>query len=793
VAESLSAPDPFYHVGFFASLFGVEVACLAVAILLLIAIVASPWLLGPYRFFRQFVARPAAQLLYRLRVLDSENIPPSGPALVCSNHVSRVDWMILMAAFARPLRFVVTMPWTRRFLLRRFLRWGRVLALDAASEPSFRSLAFEAAGEALRAGDVVAIFPESRMTLNGYLLTFDHSFEQIAERGNAPVVPVYVDGLWGTASSHSGGQARWKWPRWMRHPVRVAIGNAMPPATTAFQLRQAMQKLSADCAREHLKELLPVHRMFVRQAARHPFRSCFLDGMTGTELTYGRALAGAMILADRLRPLLGDAAMVGLWLPSAVGGALANIAVSFLGKTSVNLNYTASMESVRSAVAQCGIRHVLTSVQFLRNKPLDLGPDVQLTYLEDFRKHVTKVERIRAFLKVLLLPGFVLERWVLKLTGRGHRLDDLATIIFSSGSTGEPKGVMLSHGNIASNAKSMVQVVQLTQRDRLLAVLPFFHSFGYTVTLWVPLQVGASIVYHPDPRQAKKIGELSRVHRCTFFLSTPTFLRFYLRQCDKDDFRTLRLLFLGAEKVPRALAEEFERKFGILPLEGYGCTELSPVAVANVPDRESAGFTQIGHKPGSIGLPLPGVAAQVVDPDTGQPLGPEEEGMLLIYGPNVMKGYLNRPDLTAQVIRHGWYVTGDMAKIDQDGFITITGRLARFAKIGGEMVPLEKLEEEIHAALQTSERVCVLTCVPDEARGERLVVLHLPIDGRDPHFITDQLGERGVPNLWIPAERDFFLVPELPVLGSGKVDLQRLKQMALERYSRRQQGEPPAA
>jgi acyl-[acyl-carrier-protein]-phospholipid O-acyltransferase / long-chain-fatty-acid--[acyl-carrier-protein] ligase len=286
---------------------------------------------------------------------------------------------------------------------------------------------------------------------------------------------------------------------------------------------------------------------------------------------------------------------------------------------------------------------------------------------------------------------------------------------------------------------------------------------------------------------------LCREHQCTIFLSTPTFLRFYLRQCDPGDFKSVRLLYCGAEKLPIRLARDFQKKFGILPLEAYGCTELSPAAAANIRDREVEGFKQIGYKPGSIGMPLPGVAARVVDPDTGEPLEADEEGMLQIYGPNVMKGYLGRPDLTAKAIRDGWYVTGDVAKIDEDGFITITGRLSRFAKTGGEMVPLERLEDEIHAILQTSERICFVSCVPDEARGERLIVLHLPLDGPDPRTICDQLSKRGLPNLWVPAERDFYLVAELPILGSGKVDSQRLRELAFERTCRRRAGEPPAA
>jgi acyl-[acyl-carrier-protein]-phospholipid O-acyltransferase/long-chain-fatty-acid--[acyl-carrier-protein] ligase len=264
-------------------------------------------------------------------------------------------------------------------------------------------------------------------------------------------------------------------------------------------------------------------------------------------------------------------------------------------------------------------------------------------------------------------------------------------------------------------------------------------------------------------------------------LTTPTFLRFYLRRSEPDDFRTLRILMCGAEKLPQSLAREFQEKFTVLPLEGYGCTELSPAAAANIPDREMGGYRQIGNRPGTIGQPLPGVAARIVNPDTFVPLPPGQEGLLLIYGPNVMKGYLGREDLTRAAIRDGWYVTGDMARIDQDGFITITGRLSRFAKVGGEMVPLEKIEEELHGILGTSERVCAITSVPDEKKGERLVVLHTALNGTDVRELCRQLGARGLPNLWLPGERDFVEIPELPILGSGKLDLKRLKEIALER------------
>jgi acyl-[acyl-carrier-protein]-phospholipid O-acyltransferase/long-chain-fatty-acid--[acyl-carrier-protein] ligase len=453
---------------------------------------------------------------------------------------------------------------------------------------------------------------------------------------------------------------------------------------------------------------------------------------------------------------------------------MANIALALMGKTSVNLNYTAGSASVQSAVRQCGLKHVLTSKLFAEKVPLDAGEEVTALHLEELFANASRWQRMRAYLNVLLLPAFVLDRWVLRLGS--HRPTDIATIIFSSGSTGEPKGVMLSHRNLAANAESIIQAIDPRRKDRILGILPLFHSFGYTVTMWVPLQVGASVVYQGDPRQSREIGELCRTHHCTLFLVTPTFLRLCMRRCDPHDFDSLRFLWCGAEKLPAALAKEFEDKFRLLPMEGYGCTELSPAAVVNVPDRNLDGFRQVGHKAGTIGQPLPGVAARVVDPESFTPLPVGQEGLLLIRGGNVMEGYLGKPEETAQVIRDGWYVTGDMVIMDEDGFITITGRLSRFSKIGGEMVPHQRIEDEIHAVLGTSDRVCIVTAVPDESKGERLVVLHSRIDVK---VVCKGLTERGLPNLWLPRERDFLPLDELPMLGTGKADLKKCKEIAL--------------
>jgi acyl-[acyl-carrier-protein]-phospholipid O-acyltransferase/long-chain-fatty-acid--[acyl-carrier-protein] ligase len=719
--------------------------------------------------------------IYRIRVYGRKNIPATGPALLVCNHISYIDWVFLVAVQRRFIRFVIFSGWSKKWGLRHLLRWARVIPISGdVVGPRAIVQALRTASDALAAGELVCIFAEGALTRSGFMLPFHRGFEQIVKRCPAPIIPVCLDQVWGSIFSYHGGKVIWKRPQELPYPISISFGEPLPPTTTAAEVRHIIQKMSADIALSRSNRRLPVHRQFVRMAARHPFRPCFIDTLRkGFVLNYGKALAGAMCLARRLRPMLADEPMVGVWLPPGVGAAATNIALALLGKTTVNLNYTSSPDSIASAIRQCGLKHVLTSRLFLHRVRLEPGPGVELIHGEDFRKVITLWERLRAYLTVILLPGWMLDHWVLRL-GK-HKPDNLATIIFSSGSTGEPKGVMLTHRNIAANAQSMVQVIDLQASDRLLGVLPFFHSFGYTVTLWAPLQVAASAVYHTDPRQAKDIGELCRKYKCTIYLSTATFLRFCLRRCEDRDFKSLRILVCGAEKLPPSLAQEFEQKFGVLPMEGYGCTELSPAVATNIPDKDISGIRQVCNKVGTIGQPLPGVAARVVHPDTFEQLAPGQEGLLLIYGANVMKGYLGRDDLTRQVIRDGWYVTGDMAKIDPDGFISITGRFARFAKIGGEMVPLEKIEEDLHDVLQTHERVVAVASVPDERKGERLIVLHLPLNGTEPRMLSQRLSEKGLPNLWIPGERDFFLVPEMPVLGSGKLDLKRVKEMALER------------
>jgi acyl-[acyl-carrier-protein]-phospholipid O-acyltransferase/long-chain-fatty-acid--[acyl-carrier-protein] ligase len=746
-----------------------------VVVLALVASLVICWL-WPYRVLR-LVLWLVCHSVYGLRVRGREQVPRRGGALLVCNPIISLDWLLLVAAERRFIRFVLFAGWTRQWGVRHLLHWAGVLTVESAAGGHGLVRTLRQARAALARGELVCIFAESWTLSSGLTLPFHRQFQRLVRGSQAPIIPVSLDQVYGSLFTVERGHLSWRWPLTLPFPAYASFGEPLPADTPAGDVRQALQMLSARSAIARADRRLPAHRRFVRVAARRPFRSCLLDSTRPDQFSYARALAGVLCGVKFFRPLLGDDKMVGIWMPSSLGGALANITLAMLGKTAVNLNYTASADAIRSALNQCGARHVITSRRFTDRLKLDPGPGVEIIYFEDLAPRFTTWMRLSRWLMVVLMPGWFLEHVVLRL-GR-HTLDDLATVIFSSGSTGEPKGIMLSHGNIAANVESMIQAVSLRPSDRALGVLPLFHSFGYTVTLWAPLQVGASVLFHPDPRQAREIGELCRVHQCSLYLSTATFLRFCLRKCEPNDFRSLRILICGAEKLPVSLAQEFQRKFDVLPLEGYGCTELSPVAASNLPDVELDGVRMVGNKSGTVGQPLPGIAGRVVHPETRQPLPIGVEGLLLIHGGNVMQGYLGRPELTRDVVCDGWYVTGDMARLDPDGFITLTGRLSRFAKCGGEMVPLEKIEDVLHDILGTSERVCAVTCVPDETRGERLVVLYVQQDGLEVRPWCQQLGSRGLPNLWIPAERDFHAVSELPLLGSGKLNLQGVKEIAL--------------
>lgn len=517
---------------------------------------------------------------------------------------------------------------------------------------------------------------------------------------------------------------------------------------------------------------------FLRNCRKNRKKLILADSL-GAKLTGGDALLRTLVLRRLLNRevLAADEKYVGVLIPPTVPGVLVNAALAIDSRIAVNLNYTLSKKELDHCLRECGIRHVLTSRKVMEKLNLDVA--AELVYLDDFKDKVRLSDKLAAFFQARLMPRGLLERWL-----GLHKIqpDDVLTIIFTSGSTNLPKGVMLTQRNVGSNVHSVDAAVHIRENDVLLGVVPLFHSIGYTITIWCVLMLGMTGVYHTSPLDAKIIGKLCQEFGGTLLVATPTFLRGYLKRCAAEEFASLDIVVAGAEKMPRDLAEAFEKKFGIRPVEGYGTTELSPLVSVNIPAHRTASGESLVRE-GSVGRTIPDVDVKVVHAETGADVPRGEEGLLLVHGPNVMKGYLNQPEKTAEVLNDGWYRTGDMARVDDDGYIYITGRLSRFSKIGGEMVPHLKVEEEIHRALtDDEEQLCVaVSSVPDEQKGERLVVFHLATD-KKPDEIRRKLQAAGLPNLFIPAADSFCEVAEIPVLGTGKLDLKRLKELAAERF-----------
>lgn len=483
----------------------------------------------------------------------------------------------------------------------------------------------------------------------------------------------------------------------------------------------------------------------------------------GAEINFGDALAKTIFLTGRLKPVWGKQEKVGILVPPSAGGVLVNWAALLMGKIPVNLNYTLSQEGIASCIEQCGITDIVVSGKLMERLKLELP--VRTHPLEDLVTRPRLLEKLRAG----LLAKFASVNGLLKRLGGDHSTpDDLATIIFSSGSTGKPKGVMLSHRNIISNVDQISEVYSFVTEDRMLGVLPFFHSFGFMATIAGPAVAGFGCVYHFNPMETKVIGPLAGKHGVSIMIATPTFLQFYLRGLKPEHLEKLRLVVVGAEKLPQKIAHAFEQKFGCLPLEAYGCTECSPGISVNGSST---------NRPGSIGKLIRDMDLKIVHPDSGEEQPAGLPGLLKVKGPNVMLGYLGLPEKTTEVLQEGWYDTGDIVRVDEDGYLWIEGRLSRFSKIGGEMVPHGSLEETLNELADQNSQIFAVTGTSDEKKGERLIVVHTANDELL-NKVFEKLTEAPIPNLWKPKLGQFLRVPKLPYLGTGKLDLRKLQQIA---------------
>lgn len=744
-------------------------------------VVYSVWILpqATIRFFVWLLSR----FVYRVRTYGIENIPERGSALLVANHVSWIDGVLILLASSRPIRMVAYADYVQGPFRRWLTNLFGIIPIRAGDGPRALIQSLNTAREALLNGQLVCIFAEGKITRTGQLQKFERGMLKILKGTDAPVVPVCLDELWGSIFSYERGRFIWKKPKYWPYPVSISFGTPLQHVDDVDVVRHAVLELNTrSVLLRKERSMIPARRL-IRQCRLAWNRTKVADS-AGTQLTGGRLLIGSLAFHSLLtkKILKPDLKYVGLLLPPSVGGVLANTALTLAGKVTVNLNYTLTDELVNYCIREAGIKQVLTSRAFMEKKPMKL--DAELVFLEDLKPQIKGADKAKAFAMAKLMPLGLLSRWL----GLDHiKPDDPFTVIFTSGSTGEPKGVVLSQHNIASNVDSVNELMRLRASDSLLGVLPFFHSFGFTVTMWLPLSADPSAVYHFNPLDARTIGSLTEKHGCTILAATPTFLRSYLKRCTVEEMKSMNLVIVGAEKLPDDLRVAFKEKFGFEPTEGYGTTEMSPVASFNIPDSRMGddAKTEIGTKNGSVGRVIPGSSAAIFDPDTGEVLGAKVEGLLKIKGPNIMLGYLNQPEKTAELIQDGWYNSGDMGMIDDDGFIYITGRMSRFSKIGGEMVPHILIEQAIARILEEDQKeefevLCAVTSVPDPKKGERLIVLHKPMK-KSPREITDRLQAAGLPNLFIPSQDSFIQVDKIPMLGTGKLDLRGVKDLALEK------------
>ena len=644
-----------------------------------------------------FVGRSLARCFYRVDALGLDNLP-SGGFLLLPNHISWVDAVVLQLSCPRPIRYVIDQEYYHKPILHPFLRALGCIPITSRKSHS----AIRAATEKIAEGEIVCVFPEGRLERAGTLLRLQRGYEIIARHANAQVVPVWLDQLWGSIFSFQGGKFFRKLPKRIPYPVTIAFGKPLEAkAADIAAVREELLKLGEFCFSRRPSLDRHLAEPCVRGLKRRPFATAVIDGLDHSALSRSKLLGAAVALSRYLRKEFSDE-RIAIVLPASKGSVVANLGVTLADKVPVDLNFTIGRAANESCCKRANLRVAISATQFMERLKDFPWPE-RVLKLDELMPRM-KRQIIFWWIMSILVPAGLLLR-LLKIPKEGGHRE--AVLLFTSGSTGEPKGAVMSHRNVVGNVSQFRQLLDATRDDAILASLPFFHTFGSTVTLWYPLIEGVRIVTYPNPLEAAKNAALIERYTLTILLATPTFLRGYLRKVEPQQPRTLRLVITGAEKLPLDLAKNFEERFKQKVFEGYGLTETSPVVSVNLPEPQPAKpgeQVQPSSRLGSVGKMAPGIAAEIREPETNRKLSLHETGMLWLRGVNIFEGYLHDAERTADVLQNGWLKTGDLGRFDEDGFLYIEGRLSRFSKIGGEMVPHESIESKIVDLLGLSGR-----------------------------------------------------------------------------------------
>jgi len=733
------------------------------------------WLLPDFAL--RFMIISLCTTFYKIRITGAENIPQHGPALLLSNHVSFVDNVLLCACTSRRIRFLIQEQMLRHASIRLLARLTKFILVPNTRKGLIQM--FENVQNALRAGDIICVFPEGLPTRNSVMGEFKAGYRKMipADMNNVPIIPVHIGDMWGSKFSYFSMLFKHRLPLRSEHSASVTFGEPLPRNVQPYEVRRRIAELAADTVINNPRDNeYPLHVQVAYNAKKSPFRKVTTDA-DGKTFSIFKIFLGSLLLSRALRKIFTqDEEYVGVMMPNCTVSIIALLSVLYADKVPCSLNFTTPRNVLDLTVQKAGIKHIITSHKFLAK--IEFPESDNMIFLEDLMPQITFFKKIVFMLAAALIPTNELMNLVSPLSRED--LNRTATVLFSSGSTGNPKGIVLTHHNINSDVHAMTDMIaQNPDSDAILGNLPLFHSFGMSVCFWIPLSQMIRITYLISPLDATLTGKVIERDKLSIMVATPSFLQTYIRKCKAEQFATIRIVITGAEKLRTDIADRFHEFIGkrITILEGYGCTELAPVATINVP-RDISDLGRIVGKKGSIGPALNDTSIKVVDPLSFKELPPGSEGLMFVRGPMVMQGYLNQPEETKKALVDGYYNTGDIITMDNSGYVTICGRLSRFSKIAGEMVPHEMVECIINELCKTESRVVAVGSIPDAQKGEALLVLYTPEMPMTPDEVVADLRERSISNLWIPKAANFYPVEKLPILGTGKLDLTLLRTIA---------------
>lgn len=722
---------------------------------------------------------------YRLLVEGFDNIPEKGGALLLGNHVSFIDWAIVQMAIPRKVHFVMERSYYSKWYLRIFLdRFGVIPVSSGASREALELIA-----QRVKNGDLVCLFPEGALSRHGHLNEFKSGFELVGEKledSESFIIPFYMHGLWGSSFSRSDEEFAAKNKTLGKRLIAIAFGKPMSIHSKKDEVKAKVFELSFVAWKSQCDFMKTLGKAFIDSAKKNLNATAIVDQLAG-DVSFRKLLGLSITLSSFMQKNSSTKEpldTVGIMLPASMASSLCNLSALLCGKVVVNLNFTAGANAIKAAINSAKIKQIYTSKKFLQtleDKGVVFDFDgAKIFYMEDITNtfKAKKLQILLTFIMVSVLPSFILKA----LFTKNNNSNDVAAILFSSGSEGTPKGVMLNHKNILSNIAQISEVLCAKDDDCVLSSLPPFHAFGLTVTTFMPLIQGLKSVTFADPTNAIGVAKVIAKNNVTIMCGTSTFLGIYARNKKLDEimFESVRIVVAGAEKLKSEVRTAFEMKFKKTIYEGYGATETTPVASVNLPNKFDSDYWIVhrASKIGSVGMPLPGTAVRIVDPNTYETLKTGEDGLILIGGHQIMVGYLNNEEKTNEVIKEidgiRWYNTGDKGHLDEDGFLYIVDRYSRFAKIGGEMVSLGMVEEEIGKVVSEESKFSVVA-VEDSKKGEMVVAL---IQSDDFEGCVEAIKNSNMPALFKPSK--YFSVEQIPLLGSGKVDFKGSKALALE-------------